>query len=118
MTEFAGRLKELREYHGLTQGEVAKCVNLSPAAIGNYERGAREPSIRELILLADFLDVSVDYLIGRIDDMVLNTEKTQVIHYAIIDTLEVSEILGENEIDMIISILANGKKYSWCKTKL
>ena len=47
--EFSHRLKELREYHGMTQADIAKCVNLSSAAIGNYERewGNQESGSRD-----------------------------------------------------------------------
>lgn len=83
MEKFAQRLKELRDYYGMTQAEVAVHVNLSAAAVGNYERGAREPGIEELILLADFFNVSLDYLVGRIDKPSVSEKKTKIIHYAI-----------------------------------
>lgn len=67
MKKFAQRLKELREYYGMTQAEVAKCLNFSPAAISIYECGTRGPGIEELILLADFFQVSLDYFVGRFD---------------------------------------------------
>ena len=110
MKKIAQRLKELRKYHVMTQAEVAARLNLSPAAIGNYERGSREPGIEELILLADFFHVSLDYLVGRIDNPV-NGKK--IIRYAVTDTLKIPDSLNEKEIDMIIHIIANGKKYFW-----
>ncbi len=59
------RIKELRLEKGLTQKEVAERLKVTHAAIGNYENGKREPQIDDLILLADFFDVSIDYLVGR-----------------------------------------------------
>ena len=67
MKKFAQQLKELREYYGMTQIKVAECLNFSLAAISNYECGAREPGIGEMVLLADFFKVSLDYIGGRID---------------------------------------------------
>lgn len=114
MKKIAQRLKELREYHVMTQAEVAARLNISSAAIGNYERGAREPGIEELILLADFFHVSLDYLVGRIDNPV-NGRKKKIIHYAVMDTLNIPDSLNEKEIDMIIHTIAKGKKYFWNK---
>lgn len=59
------RLKELRKRKGLTLVELGKEVNLANNTLSQYERGIREPSISMLIKLADFFNVSVDYLIGR-----------------------------------------------------
>jgi len=59
------RIKELRIERGLKQKEVAEKLEVTHAAIGNYESGKREPNIDLLIRLADCFDVSVDYLVGR-----------------------------------------------------
>lgn len=59
------RLKELRKQKGLTLVELGKEVNLANNTLSRYERGIREPNISMLIKLADYFNVSVDYLIGR-----------------------------------------------------
>ena len=59
------RLKELRKQKGLTLVELGEEVNLANNTLSQYERGIREPNISMLIKLADFFNVSVDYLIGR-----------------------------------------------------
>lgn len=59
------RLKELRKQKGLTLVELGKEVNLANNTLNRYERGIREPNISMLIKLADYFNVSVDYLIGR-----------------------------------------------------
>lgn len=112
MQKFAQRLKELREYYDMTQTEVAKSLNFSSAAISNYECGVREPGIEELILLADFFHVSLDYLVGRIDYSIL-CGKEKTIHYAVTGSLKVPVSISEKEIEMIVHIIAEGKKYSW-----
>ena len=62
------RLQELRKKKGLTQLRLAMELNTSQNTISRYETGAHEPSIAELIKIADYFHVSVDYLLGRTDD--------------------------------------------------
>ena len=59
------RLKELRESKGLTQKQVADVIGYSVLSYARYEKGEREPDIATLKTLADYFDVSVDYIIGR-----------------------------------------------------
>ena len=59
------RLKELRTEKGMTQNEVAKVIGYSSLSYARYEKGEREPDINTLCKLADYFEVSVDYLIGR-----------------------------------------------------
>ncbi|MGH8758723.1 MAG: helix-turn-helix domain-containing protein [Burkholderiales bacterium] len=65
-TVFPDRLRRAREYRGLTQGELAERAGLQPSAISHFETGARKPSFDNLRLLADTLDVTTDYLLGRV----------------------------------------------------
>ncbi len=58
-------LKSIRIKKEYTQQYVADCIGCSVTVYSRYERGEREPSIEMLIKLADFFDVTVDYLIGR-----------------------------------------------------
>ncbi|WP_447985442.1 helix-turn-helix domain-containing protein [Nitrospira sp. Nam74] len=64
---FPDRLRTAREYRGLSQGELAKQAKLQPSAISHFETGARKPSFDNLRLLADTLDVTTDYLLGRVE---------------------------------------------------
>lgn len=59
------RLKALREEKGITQGHLAKMLNVSRSSVANYETGAREPDIACIEDVADLFQVSVDYLLGR-----------------------------------------------------
>ena len=61
------RLKELREERDLTQNDVAKAINTTRTNIGRWEKGEHEPSANFVIQLADFLEISTDYLLGRED---------------------------------------------------
>ena len=65
---FSERLVLLRKSNGLTQKKLATEMNLSELAIQNYESQRRKPAFDVLIALADFFDVSLDYLVGRSDD--------------------------------------------------
>ena len=64
---FNVRLKQLRQNHKLTQGELADILGLKPTAISNYESKRNEPSFDKLIALSKYFDVSCDYLLGVSD---------------------------------------------------
>lgn len=64
---YLSRLKKLRKSKGVTQQELANELRYSQQVISNYEAGEREPQIQTLIKLADYFDVSIDYLVGRSD---------------------------------------------------
>ena len=59
------RLKELREEMGIPQRAVAEKVGCSPLGYSRYEREEREPDIDMLCRLADYFNVSIDYLVER-----------------------------------------------------
>ena len=61
---FCERLKELRIEKGLGQVEPAKEINVSKGIISLWGNGLREPKLSNLIVLAQFFDVSIDYLSG------------------------------------------------------
>ena len=63
------RIKELRKAKGISQTRLAMELNTTQNTISRYETGEREPGINELIAIADYFGVSVDYLIGRSDDL-------------------------------------------------
>ncbi len=65
---FLQRLKELREERNLTQNDVAVAIQTSQRNIGRWENHSNEPSASYVIKLADFFQVSTDYLLGRTDD--------------------------------------------------
>lgn len=62
------RLKELRKARGISQLKLAMDLSTNQNTISRYETGEREPGIVELIALADYFDVSVDYLLERTDN--------------------------------------------------
>ena len=65
MVRFGERLKAARNAKRLSQQALADIIGKILNTIGLYERGLRQPSLETLCLLADTLDVSVDYLLAR-----------------------------------------------------
>ena len=59
------RIKDLMMTERLSQYALAKSINVSQSTICNWLNGKQEPSVESLWKLADFFDVSVDYIIGR-----------------------------------------------------
>lgn len=68
MSVFSVRLKKIRSESGKKQREVAEALNMKLRGYQCYEMGETEPSIEKLIALADYFDVSLDYLTGRSDE--------------------------------------------------
>ena len=67
MIHFQKTLLELRKLNNLTQKQVANQLGISQPSYIRYENGKAEPSLENLIKLADLFDVSIDYLCGRKD---------------------------------------------------
>lgn len=61
-------IKSLRIERGYTQPQLAKLIGVSNAVISFWENNLREPTASNIILLAKYLDVSTDYLLGNEND--------------------------------------------------
>ena len=72
MANFSERIKALRRSRGMTQEALGKVIGVKPDSIYTYEKGLNYPEVRNLIILADFFGVSVDYLLGRTDNPEIN----------------------------------------------
>ena len=71
------RMKLLREQHNLSQTDLARILNISRQSYNFYENEKRDPDTEMLIRIADFFNVSLDYLLGRTNDpSPLTQEKT------------------------------------------
>ena len=68
---FSEKIRQLRKERHLTQAEVAKEVGLSARGYQDLELGAK-PRYEALLHIADFFDVSVDWLMGRTDNPAVN----------------------------------------------
>ena len=62
---FSVNLKKLRMSRGMTQGDMAKVLNISRSCVANYESEKRQPDQAMIRRIADYFDVSIDFLLGR-----------------------------------------------------
>lgn len=67
MIPFAERLQKSRQQKKLTQKEVAEYLNMTERSYQHYEGGTRRPNYEVLVAIADYLEVTTDYLLGRTD---------------------------------------------------
>ena len=88
------KIKKLREEKNITQKELSYHVNTSKESISQYERGVQSPKPETLIMLANYFNVSIDYILGRVD----------IKNSFIIDNYK-KENLDEETINKIIEIL-------------
>ena len=84
------RIKQAREQAGITQEELAGSIGISRAAIARYELGEIEPKIRNLVLLAEHLNVSTDYLLG-----VNSTEQSDVLDLSYDAVIALKKLIEE-----------------------
>jgi transcriptional regulator with XRE-family HTH domain len=66
---FPTRLRKARELRDLNQGTLAERAGMQASAISHFETGSRKPSFDNLRRLADALDVTTDYLLGRVSEV-------------------------------------------------
>lgn len=68
MVPFPERLAAIRKAKGVRQADAAQAAGITVRGYQYYEQGAKEPTMTVLIALADYFNVSLDYLVGRSDD--------------------------------------------------
>ena len=67
MSNFSLRMKELRKERNMKQREMADTFSVTLRTYQGYEYGESYPDVAGLIAIADYFDVSLDYLVGRSD---------------------------------------------------
>ena len=67
MKIFQERLIEQRKLNNVTQRQLADYLQIAQPSYIRYENGKAEPTLANLVKIADYFDVSVDYLLGRIE---------------------------------------------------
>ena len=72
MHDFPIKLKLLRAKKGITQKQLAEVLNIQPNSVQRLEYGTARPSLDTVIAIADYFDVSLDYLVGRTDNPKIN----------------------------------------------
>lgn len=74
------RIRDLREDMDLRQCDLAEAVGIDQRTISNYETGKTNPDSEALIKLANYFDVSIDYLVGRTNyNITSNQERVKLI---------------------------------------
>ena len=66
------KIKDLREDNDLTQAQIAELLMCDQSLYSKYERGEREIPLRLLIILSDYYNVSLDYIVGRTNKKEVN----------------------------------------------
>ncbi len=69
------RLRELRKSKNITQSELAQKMNVAKTTIAAYEQGKNEPSMSMLIKIANYFNVSTDYLLGNSDGRIISDQE-------------------------------------------
>lgn len=68
MSTFGEKIKDLRKEQNLTQKEMAQALSVTVSTLSHWECDYQEPSFKDLSLLANYFDVSTDYLLGVSED--------------------------------------------------
>ncbi|PYI57206.1 helix-turn-helix domain-containing protein [Paenibacillus flagellatus] len=105
MVRCGERIAYLREKRGLTQEDLANKLGISRASLSHYETNRREPDYETLNKIANFFDISLDYLLGRTENphVILDNEVREFV-----DSLELSD---ESILDKF-SLTIDGRKLS------
>ena len=93
---FGDTLRCLIEDNDMTQRQVAAQLNIAPTTLGNYIRNLREPDFETLIKLADYFNVSTDFLLDRPFKNSVSQEEKRL--------LNIYSKLGENEKKRFVEI--------------
>ena len=104
---FSNRLKQLRKQYNMTQAELAKALNIGTSTIAMYENNIRKPSYKMLLKMADFFDVSIDYMAGEKEDFQTIDGVTNIVN--ILSKLDTDE---QQQIIDFIQFIANKKRKS------
>ncbi|MEC1428820.1 helix-turn-helix transcriptional regulator [Bacillus sonorensis] len=118
------RITALRKEAGLTQEQLAKRLNITRSALSQYELGSRNPDYDLLLKIADFFEVTVDYLLGKPKSVsVVKEEKAPYnvddpdLQIAFREASDFSEEAKQQAIDFIKYLKEKEKKRSKDKGK-
>lgn len=76
---FGENLRALLEEREMTQKELALQLNIAPSTMGSYVQNTREPDFATLKLLANYFDVSIDYLLDNFTGKVSNHQEAELL---------------------------------------
>ncbi len=77
--KFSDKLRMLIEERNLTQKQVALDLNVAASTMGGYVQGSSEPDFDTLIKIAEYFNVSTDYLLGRLSDGTVDASEEELL---------------------------------------
>ena len=98
--QYGTRILQLRKDSNITQQYLSKQLGISRAALSHYEKNRREPDYELLVKLADFFDVSIDYLLCRVDNKYPNKNK----HVPLVSAFTEEDEILDNNIEKYLEI--------------
>lgn len=106
------RLKQCREGKKISQTKMANMLNITRQAYNHYETGTRLPTLETLILLSDFFEVSVDYLLGKTEkDYLTIANINENFAYPVLEKYKKLNSIGRQKADEYITDLLDSGKY-------
>ena len=91
------RLADLRKEQNVTQTELGKHCGYSHSAVVKWENGQCEPSLEALVKIADYFNVTLDFLLGRIEPPPLTKAQKQL--------LDKVQTLSEEQVTLLLSVI-------------
>lgn len=102
MSKFSSNLRFYRQQATLTQQALAKALNVSNSTISNWEKGATEPDITMLKVIADYFSVSVDSLLGNISEVKRPSQSKEVVRVHLLNTVTDYRLIALNAISLLL----------------
>lgn len=90
------RISELRKQAGMSQFQLAKVLDIATSTLGMYETGRREPSLKVMNRIANYFNVTTDYLLGRPEKKDDDTKTADIKDDDVIFTYEGRQIPKED----------------------
>ena len=112
MDGFGERLRRLRKDRDITQGQLAEVIGVVPSAVGKYERIPQSyPSVEALIKIADYFNVSIDYLLkgvqaapsveNNLNGQMLNSSFVQANHGGVVFNGDSQKAISPEAIELL-----------------
>ncbi|MGN1129861.1 MAG: helix-turn-helix domain-containing protein [Ruminococcus sp.] len=76
---FGRKLKGLIEEKGITQKELALQLNIAPSTVSSYVQNTREPDFATLKLIAEYFNVTIDYLLGCKTEQIATRQEDEIL---------------------------------------
>lgn len=98
-------LKKLRNENNVTQQQLADAISVSQQSINKYENHNIEPDISTLIQIADYFNVTVDYLIGKTGDVCADKSCCSSLSRTELQIINKIRLLNKKQRDILVSLI-------------